>query len=122
MNGKWMPFLLAVALVVGLPRLLYGVLLISNLTDGTKESTATSTEKEDTMSIRVLTENGFIDMKLEEYLVGADISKEEVCVSGKVITSKAPGTAVPFALKLIEVLVSESYAEHIRREIVFQQG
>ena len=59
---------------------------------------------------------------MEEYLVGADISKEEVCVSGNVITSKAPGTAVPFALKLIEVLVSESYAEHIRREIVFQQG
>ncbi len=48
---------------------------------------------------------------MEEYLVGADISKEEVCVSGNVITSKAPGTAVPFALKLIEILVSESYAE-----------
>lgn len=59
---------------------------------------------------------------MEEYLVGADISKEEVCVSGNVITSKAPGTAVPFALKLIEVLVSESYAEHIKKEIVFQQG
>ena len=70
MNGKWMPFLLAVALVVGLPRLLYGVLLISNLTDDTNEGTSTSTQKEDTMSIRVLTEDGFIDMELEEYLVG----------------------------------------------------
>jgi 4-methyl-5(b-hydroxyethyl)-thiazole monophosphate biosynthesis len=59
---------------------------------------------------------------MEEYLVGADISKEEVCVSGNVITSKAPGTAIPFALKLIEVLVSESYAEHIKKDIVFQQG
>jgi len=59
---------------------------------------------------------------MEEYLVGADISDEEVCVNGNVITSKAPGTAIPFALKLIEVLVSESYAEHIKKEIVFQQG
>lgn len=59
---------------------------------------------------------------MEEYLVGADLSGEEVCVSGNVITSKAPGTAVPFALKLVEVLVSESYAEHLRKEIVFQQG
>ncbi|MDO4530596.1 MAG: DJ-1/PfpI family protein [Bacillota bacterium] len=59
---------------------------------------------------------------MEEYLVGADISSEEVCVSGNVITSKAPGTAIPFALKLIEVLVSESYAEHIKKEIVYQQG
>ena len=59
---------------------------------------------------------------MEEYLVGADLSSEEVCVSGNVITSKAPGTAVPFALKLVEVLVSESYAEHLRKEIVFQQG
>ena len=59
---------------------------------------------------------------MEEYLVGADISEEEVCVNGNVITSKAPGTAIPFALKLIEVLVSESYAEHIKKEIVFQQG
>ena len=58
---------------------------------------------------------------MEEYLVGADLSNEEVCVSGNVITSKAPGTAVPFALKLVEVLVSESYAEHLKKEIVFQQ-
>lgn len=59
---------------------------------------------------------------MEEYLVGADLSKEEVCVSGNVITSLAPGTAIPFALKLVEVLVSESYAEHLKKDIVFQQG
>lgn len=59
---------------------------------------------------------------MEEYLVGADLSKEEVCVSGNVITSRAPGTAIPFALKLVEVLVSESYAEHLKKDIVFQQG
>ena len=59
---------------------------------------------------------------MEEYLVGADISTEEVVVSGNVITSRAPGTAIPFALKLVEVLVSESYAEHLKKEIVFQQG
>ena len=59
---------------------------------------------------------------MEEYLVGADISTEEVVVSGNVITSRAPGTAIPFALKLVEVLVSESYAEHLKKEIVLQQG
>lgn len=59
---------------------------------------------------------------MEEYLVGADISKEEVCVSGNVITSRAPGTAIPFALKLVEVLLSESYAEHLKGDIVYQQG
>ncbi len=59
---------------------------------------------------------------MEEYLVGAELSSDEVVLDGNVITSRAPGTAIPFALKLVEVLVSESYAEHLKGEIVFRQG
>ena len=66
--------------------------------------------------------NATIYPGMEEHLVGAFPSTDEVVVDGNVITSRAPGTAIPFALKLIEVLVSESYAEHVKKEIVFQQG
>ncbi len=70
MNGKWMPLLLAVALVVGFPRLVFGIWTITyNKGDPQNEPTV-STKPEEIVSIQVLTENGLREMDIEEYLVG----------------------------------------------------
>lgn len=43
----------------------------------------------------------------ESHLDGAEIADTKVCVSDRFITSKGPGTAISFALKLVEILISE---------------
>lgn len=57
---------------------------------------------------------------MEEYLIGSDIVKDEVCLDGNVLTSRAPGTAIPFALKLAELLTDENTATALKQDIVFQ--
>lgn len=47
------------------------------------------------------------------------ITERQVVKDGKVITSRGAGTAIPFALKLIEVLSGEDTAADVRRGIVF---
>ena len=70
MNGKWMSFWLAILLVIGFPRLVFG---IWSLSDEEKcqptEYTETPGAADITM-IRVLTEEGLKEMDLDEYLVG----------------------------------------------------
>lgn len=58
---------------------------------------------------------------MEEHLIGAEPATDEVCVSGNVVTSRAPGTAVAFALKLAELLTDEKTAEALTAEIVFRR-
>lgn len=43
---------------------------------------------------------------------------EKVVVDGNVITSQAPGTAVEFALKIVEILKGRVNADQIRQDIV----
>ncbi len=43
---------------------------------------------------------------------------ERVVVDGNIITSQGPGTAIEFALKIVEVLGGKEKSEKIRREIV----
>ena len=59
---------------------------------------------------------------LENILIeaGADVSqKKSVVKDGKIITSRGAGTAIPFALKLIEVLEGEDAADQVKKSIVF---
>jgi 4-methyl-5(b-hydroxyethyl)-thiazole monophosphate biosynthesis len=50
----------------------------------------------------------------EDQLIGAEIvENEHVVVDGKIITSKGPGTAIEFALKLVEILVDKNTAEQL---------
>ena len=70
MNGKWMPFVLSVLLVVGVPRLVYGVWTLSCRTERENEKTIASTELREITMIRVLTDSGTVEMDLQEYLVG----------------------------------------------------
>jgi len=50
----------------------------------------------------------------ENELEGAVIKNEKVVISGKVITSKGPGTALDFALTIVSVLKDEAVAQKLR--------
>ena len=53
---------------------------------------------------------------LNAYLTGAPVATDE-----NIITSQGVGTAIDFALKLIEVLISEEKAVEIADSIVYQR-
>lgn len=52
---------------------------------------------------------------MEGTLTGAQPSKERVVIDGRTITSQGPGTAMEFAIKLVEVLAGKSKAEEVTR-------
>ncbi len=56
---------------------------------------------------------------MEERLMGADVVKEPVCKDGHIITSRAPGTAMAFALELIATLCGNDVKEQIKSDIVY---
>ncbi|NLK36704.1 MAG: DJ-1/PfpI family protein [Epulopiscium sp.] len=56
---------------------------------------------------------------MEEHLHGATLSQETVCIDKNIVTSRAPGTAFEFALKLIEVFVDKEKKEQIKKETVY---
>lgn len=57
---------------------------------------------------------------MEHMLDGAYVVKEPVAVSDFIITSRGLGTAIDFALALIERLLGEEKAEEIKNSIIYQ--
>lgn len=55
---------------------------------------------------------------LEGIPVG-EYTEDEVAVDGNVVTSRGVGTAIAFALKLIEVLISKEKADEVASSIVY---
>jgi len=55
---------------------------------------------------------------MEDTLTGAQHSKERVVVDGKIITSQGPGTAMEFAIKLVEVLAGKNKAEGVEEGVL----
>lgn len=55
----------------------------------------------------------------EDELIGAEVSGEQVVVDGNITTSRGVGTAIAFALSLIEQLEGKEKAEEISRGIVY---
>ena len=55
----------------------------------------------------------------EERLAGAEVVYEKVAVDSNVTTSRAMGTAVPFALALAQQLASPEKAEEIKKGILY---
>ena len=55
----------------------------------------------------------------EEGLVGAEYVIERVVVDGNITTSRGVGTAIPFALSLIEQLFGKEKSEEIRTSIIY---
>lgn len=56
----------------------------------------------------------------EKYLTGATTTTNEVEVSGQYVTSRGVGTAIAFALKIIELLLGKEQSEKIRESIIYQ--
>ena len=55
----------------------------------------------------------------ENHLIGAEIAENErVVVADNIITSKGPGTAIEFALKLVEILAGQEMAEKLRNGMI----
>ena len=55
----------------------------------------------------------------QEGLTGAEYLEDRVVVDGSFITSRGVGTAIPFALSLIEQLFGKEKSEEIRKSIVY---
>lgn len=56
---------------------------------------------------------------MENELEGAIATKGNVVVSENLITSKGPGTAMDFALKIISVLADEEKAKEVAEELLY---
>ena len=55
----------------------------------------------------------------EPQLVGAEYVYDQVAIDGNVITSRGMGTAIPFSLALIEVLLDAETAQKIGKAIIY---
>ena len=53
---------------------------------------------------------------------GAEVLTEETVRDGNIITSRAMGTSIPFALEILAWLRGEEAAEEMRRKIVYRCG
>ncbi len=56
---------------------------------------------------------------MEDELLGAEHGEGNVVVSGNVITSKGPGTAMDFALSVIEYLKGKEAAAAVSKELLY---
>lgn len=75
----------------------------------------------------VLGDNGLVKGKkctcypgFESHMTGGEITTDEVVVDGKIITSRGPGTALAFALKIIELLVSKEAAVEVAEDALYK--
>ncbi len=55
----------------------------------------------------------------EEQLSGAELSTEQVVVSGNITTSRGMGTAIPFGLALVAQLSGQAAADQLAKKIIF---
>ncbi|MBM4252058.1 MAG: DJ-1/PfpI family protein [Deltaproteobacteria bacterium] len=55
----------------------------------------------------------------ETKLEGASVSKDKVVVDGKLVTGNGPGSAVPFALKLVELLRGKVVADELAKGLLW---
>ncbi|KDQ60209.1 hypothetical protein JAAARDRAFT_32583 [Jaapia argillacea MUCL 33604] len=66
-----------------------------------------------------LTSHPSVKSSLDQHF---DYSEESVVVSGKLVTSRGPGTTFPFALTLVEMLCGKEKREGVRGPMVFPEG
>lgn len=57
---------------------------------------------------------------MEKDLLGANVSTDEVCHDGHIITSRGMGTAIPFALEIVKTFKGEAAAEQMAKNIVYK--
>ena len=54
----------------------------------------------------------------ESELTNADIVDERVVIDGNIITSKGPGTAIDFSLKLVEILLNKEISNELKKDLL----
>lgn len=57
---------------------------------------------------------------MEDDLLGAKVSMDEVSVDGTIITSRGMGTSIAFALKIVEVFAGKETADALGKKIVYR--
>lgn len=69
---------------------------------------------------RVLASSGLLDDKsatshkgVKDQLENAEYAEQPVVTSGRIVTSRGPGTAIPFALELVRQLVGDEKADEL---------
>lgn len=55
----------------------------------------------------------------EKDIADAFFSSDPVVTDGTIITSRGAGTAIPFALKIVEILAGEKTAKEIKKSIIY---
>lgn len=56
----------------------------------------------------------------ESHLTGAKVTAAEVSVDGHMITSRGMGTAIPFALAIVEAFCGKEKAEELAKSIIYK--
>ncbi|MCR5482718.1 MAG: DJ-1/PfpI family protein [Clostridia bacterium] len=56
---------------------------------------------------------------MENKLEGAKVKKDTVVTDGRIITSKGPGTAMEFALVIVELLRGKPIASTLKKDLIF---
>ncbi len=57
----------------------------------------------------------------EDKLLGASLTTEAVAVDGNLITSRGMGTAIEFALAIVEYLISKEKAKELQESIIYRK-
>ncbi len=55
---------------------------------------------------------------VEDQLEGIQYSEDRVVVDGHIVTSRSPGTALEFALKLVEILFDTARMETVNKGVL----
>lgn len=58
---------------------------------------------------------------MEAHLRGAQPQEAPVAVDGTIITSKGPATAMPFAIRLVEILKGKASADKLAEDLLWNQ-
>lgn len=58
---------------------------------------------------------------MEDRLIGAQPQEDAVVVDGKIITSRGPATAMPFAIRLVEILRGKAAADQLAEDLLWNQ-
>ena len=55
----------------------------------------------------------------EEQLIGADVTGNDIEVTENIITGKGAGVALPFALRIVEMLKSKQLADSLAKKMIY---
>lgn len=55
----------------------------------------------------------------EDQLIGANVTGNEIEVTGNIVTGKGAGVAIPFALRIVEMLKSKQLADSLAKKMVY---